>query len=238
MLISICEFKIQIRRTSTVGADNSTITTQTIDHHGQHILNNVQSSSHLIHQTKNHQSLLSTPNDNNTKQISNNNIDDMESKDNSNHSNATTAYERKKNPQNPNRKPFLGNSYRANNNNNNNNTNVHHNINASTNNQTTIHSSSSALHAGIRKAMNRLEDDITKRIDDGNKKAETDGNKKIGLQRHQSMVTESGGNNHMYSSGAGHHHLDTNSTPPTYDRANSSHNSGLFNIIMFFDRSS
>lgn len=225
VLTSFCEYQIQIRRTSTVGADNSTITTQTTDHHGQHIPNNVQTSSHLIHQTKNHQSLISAPNDNNTKPISNNNIDDTDTKDNSNHSNVTTAYERKKNPQNPNRKPFLGNSYRANNNNN---TNVHHNSNASTNNQTTIHSSSSALHAGIRKAMNRLEDDITKRIDDGNKKPENDGNKKIGLQRHQTMAAESGGNNHMYSSGAGHHHSDTNSTPPTYDRANSSQNSGLF----------
>lgn len=226
MLISICEFQIQMRRTSTVAADNSTITSQITDHHVQHIPNTLQSSPHLIHQTKNHQSLLSAPNDNNiTKQISNNNIDNTEPKDNSNHSNATSAYERKKNPQNPNRKPFMGNSYRANNNNN---TNVHHNSNASTNNQTTIHSSSSALHAGIRKAMNRLEDDITKRIDDGNKKAENDGNKKIGLQRHQSMAADAGGNNHMYSSGAGHHHTDTNSTPPTYDRANSSQNSGLF----------
>lgn len=83
--------------------------------------------------------------------------------------------------------------------------------------------------------MNRLDDDGTKRIDDGNKKIDDGsggGQKKIGgMQRHQS-INETSCNNHVYTSGAGHHHSD-NSTPPTYDRANNSQNSGT-NIFYHF----
>lgn len=73
------------------------------------------SASHLIHSAKNHQALLSTPNDSLKTNISNANTDEPDSKDFSNHS--STNYERKKNLQNTNRKPYIGGSgatYRAN----------------------------------------------------------------------------------------------------------------------------
>lgn len=79
-----------------------------------HASNNVQ-SSHSIHNTKSsHQALLQAPTDNNIKSNSNINNDEPDtSKDYSNHSSGN--YERKKNPQNPNRKHFgSGTSYRGN----------------------------------------------------------------------------------------------------------------------------
>lgn len=63
-------------------------------------------SAHLIHSTKNHQALLSTPNDNLKANCTNANTDEPDSKEFSNHS--STNYERKKNIQNTNRKPYVG----------------------------------------------------------------------------------------------------------------------------------
>lgn len=133
-------------------------------------------SAHLIHSTKNHQALLSTPNDNLKANCTNANTDEPDSKEFSNHS--STNYERKKNIQNSNRKPYLGGgggAYRSN-------TNVglnNHNSNSLPINNPLGQTNLSAPNSGLRK----------------------------GPLIHHS-IPESSGNSHNYTSGAGHHHAE------------------------------
>lgn len=147
--------------------------------------------------------MLSTPNDSLKPNNTNANTDEPDSKDFSNHS--STSYERKKNIQNSNRKPYVGGGgggggsggggggpYRPN-------ANVglnSHNSNSLSINNQPLGQPSAPNNPGIRKGP---------------------------LIHHP--IPESSGNTHIFTSGAGHHHAEN--TPPTYNRANSTQNSKL-----------
>lgn len=188
----------------SIGSDNSKLVSHNINigqSHSSHASNsNVSSSSssstHLIHNTKNHQALFIAPNENaKNSNNSNNNANNSSSninpdeqtyhepKEYSNHSSGN--YERKKNQQNPNRKP--SGAYRPNVGINSQNS---ANSLSATNNHQSLQSSTSTPNASIRK----------------------------GPLIHQ--IAESSGHNHIYTSGAGHHHNEN--TQFTYHRANSS----------------
>lgn len=121
--------------------------------------------------------MLSTPNDNLKANSTNANTDEPDSKDFSNHS--SSNYERKKNIQNSNRKPFTGGgsgSYRGNPNAG---LNSHSNSNSISINNSAGQSNISASNPGLRKGP---------------------------LIHHP--IPESSGNSHIYTSGAGHHHAE------------------------------
>lgn len=132
------------------------------------------------------------------------NTDEPDSKDYSNHS--SSNYERKKNLQNSNRKPYMGSgggncssggggggTYRGGN------PNVGLNSHHSNSNAVSMNNNASVPppNQNIRKGP---------------------------LIHHP--ISESSGNSHIYSSGAGHHHTERNTPPPVYNqRVNSTQNS-------------
>lgn len=153
--------------------------------------------------TKNHQALLSTPSENLKANSMNASTDEPDSKDYSNHS--SSNYERKKNIQNSNRKPYAGGgggggSYRGN------------------------------PNIGLNSHSNSNSASINHSIGQSNISGPNHGMRKGPLIHHP--IPESSGNSHIYTSGAGHHHAEN--TPPPYNRANSTHNSKLadLNIVL------
>lgn len=160
--------------TPSHGSDNSKLVSHISTGHSSHSASSVP-SSHLIHNTKNHQPLYSAPNES-TKTNSDETY--HEPKEYSNHSSGN--YERKKNQQNVNRKPGV---YRPNIG-----INSHNALSANSHQQTV---QSSTANTSIRK----------------------------GPLIHQT-IAESSGHNHIYTSGAGHHHSENTSS--SYNRGNSS----------------
>ncbi|XP_031619670.1 protein encore isoform X2 [Contarinia nasturtii] len=160
------------------------------------LVSHVPNAGHPSHRTKNHQALLSTPNDSLKQNNPNANTDEPDSKEFSNHS--STNYERKKNLQNSNRKPYVGSGgggggpYRPNpnvgiNNHNSNSLSINNPAGGQTN-------MSATNNPGIRKGP---------------------------LIHH--TIPESSGNTHIFTSGAGHHHNEN--MTPAYNRSNSTQNS-------------
>lgn len=151
--------------------------------------------------------MLSTPNDS-LKQTNNPNAntDEPDSKEFSNHS--STNYERKKNLQNSNRKPYVGSGggggpYRPN-------PNV--GINSHNSNSLSINNPAASGGGGSGGGGGGGQSNMS---------APNPGIRKGPLIHHP--IPESSGNSHIFTSGAGHHHNEN--TTPAYNRSNSTQNS-------------
>lgn len=142
------------------------------------------------------------------------NTDEPDSKDYSNHS--SSNYERKKNLQNSNRKPYMGSgggggsTYRGGN------PNVGLNSHHSNSNAVSMNNNASIGQSNVGTSVPPPQ----------SQQPPPNQNMRKGPLIHHPMSESSG---HIYSSGAGHHHENT---PPYNQRVNSTQNSTYINVSL------